>query len=302
MNKLFRVFKFAFQNIGRNLWLSIMTIIVLTVTLFSVNILLALNVTAASVTSAFEDKIDVAVYLVPNATDDQVTAVRSYLAGLPQVSTVTSISPDEALAKFKDRHKDDADVLKALDEVGDNPLGTTLVVKAKSLDQYQMILTALDNPAYKDLIAEKNFEDYRSLVDRVENIQGRARDIGTTLLIIFALIAVIIMVNSVRVAIFTHKDEIGIMKLVGASGMFIRLPFVIESLVISLLALIISSGIAVAALYFGSSALARFLGVDPGLTQYFINNVVVIAALEYASIAVLTSLASIYAVGRYMKV
>ena len=302
MNKILRVFKFAFQNIGRNLWLSIMTIIVLTVTLFSVNILLSLNVTAAAVTSAFEDKIDVAVYLVPNATDDQVTAVRSYLAGLPQVSTVTSITPDEALAKFKERHKDDADVMKALDEVGDNPLGTTLVVKAKSLDQYQMILTALDHPAYKDLIAEKNFEDYRSLVDRVENIKGRARDIGTTLLIIFALIAVIIMVNSVRVAIFTHRDEIGIMKLVGASGMFIRLPFVIESLVISLLSLLISSGIVIAALYFGSSALARFLGVDPGLAQFFIKNVVVIAVGEYASIAVLTSLASIYAVGRYMRV
>jgi Cell division protein len=302
VNKILRVFKFAFQNIGRNLWLSIMTIIVLTVTLFSVNILLSLNVTAAAVTSAFEDKIDVAVYLFPNATDDQVTAVRSYLAGLPQVSTVTSITPDEALAKFKERHKDDADVMKALDEVGDNPLGTTLVVKAKSLDQYQMILTALDHPAYKDLIAEKNFEDYRSLVDRVENIKGRARDIGTTLLIIFALIAVIIMVNSVRVAIFTHRDEIGIMKLVGASGMFIRLPFVIESLVISLLSLLISSGIVIAALYFGSSALARFLGVDPGLAQFFIKNVVVIAVGEYASIAVLTSLASIYAVGRYMRV
>ena len=302
MNKILRVFKFAFQNIGRNLWLSIMTIIVLMITLVSVNILLTLNVTAAAVSGAFEDKIDVAVYLVPNATDDQVTAVRSYLAGLPQVSTVTSITPDEALAKFKDRHKDDADVMKALDEVGDNPLGTTLVVKAKSLDQYQMILTALDHPAYKDLIAEKNFEDYSTLVARVQNIQGRARDIGGALLLFFALIAMIIMVNSVRVAIFTHKDEIGIMKLVGASGMFIRLPFVIESLVISLFALILSSGIAVAALYFGSAALARFLGVDPDLTGYFIKNAVWIALGEYGSIAVLTSLASIYAVGRYMKV
>ncbi len=279
-----------------------MTIVVLTVTLFSVNILLSLNVTASAVSSAFEDKIDVAVYLVPSATGDQVTAVRSYLAGLPQVSTVTSITPDEALAKFKERHKDDSDVMKALDEVGDNPLGTTLVVKAKALDQYQMILTALDHPAYKDLIAEKNFEDYRALVDRVENIKGRVRDIGATLLIFFALIAVIIMVNSVRVAIFTHKDEIGIMKLVGASGMFIRLPFIIESLVISFFSLVISSGIAAAALYFGSSALSGFLGVDPMLAQYFIKNVVVIAVCEYASIAVLTSLASIYAVGRYMKV
>lgn len=279
-----------------------MTIIVLTVTLISVNILLALNVTAGAVSNAFEDKIDVAVYLVPTATDDQVTAVRSYLAGLPQVSTVTSISPDEALAKFKDRHKDDAAVMKALDEVGDNPLGTTLVVKAKALDQYPMILTALDHPAYKDLIAEKNFEDYRDLVNRVENIQTRARDIGAGLLLIFALIAVIIMVNSVRVAIFTHKDEIGIMKLVGASGMFIRLPFVIESLIISLFSLILSSGALVAALYFGGAALTRFLGVDPGLTQFFMNNAAAVALGEYGAIAVLTSLASIYAVGRYMKV
>jgi cell division transport system permease protein len=302
MAKILRVFKFAFQNIGRNLWLSIMTVIVLTVTLLSVNILLSLNVTAAALSAAFEDKIDVAVYLVPNAADDQVTAVRSYLAGLPQVASVTSVSPDEALAIFKERHKDDSDVLKALDEVGENPLGTTLIVKAKSLDQYQIILTALDHPAYKDLIAEKNFEDYRALVGRVENMQARARDIGGALLLIFALIAVIIMVNSVRVAIFTHRDEIGIMKLVGASGMFIRLPFVIESLFISLFALVLSSGVVVAALYFGSAALARFLGIDPGLVAFFTQNAVLIALAEYGTIAVLTSLASVYAVGRYMKV
>ncbi len=302
MAKFLRVFKFAFQNIGRNLWLSIMTVVVLTVTLFSVNILLSLNVTAAALSAAFEDKIDVAVYLVPNATDDQVTAVRSYWAGLPQVASVTSITPEEALAKFKERHKDDADVLKALDEVGENPLGTTLIVRAKSLDQYQIILTALEHPAYKDLLAEKNFEDYRALVDRVENMKTRARDVGAALLLVFALIAVIIMVNSVRVAIFTHRDEIGIMKLVGASGMFIRLPFVIESLFISLFALIVSSGIVVAALYFGGAALTRFLGIDPGLVGFFTKNAVILAIGEYGSIAALTSLASVYAVGRYMRV
>jgi cell division transport system permease protein len=302
MTKFLRIIKFALQNLGRNLWLSIMTVIVLTVTLFSVNVLLSLNVIARAVAESLENRIDVSVYVKPTASESERDSLRSYLVGLPQVSEVKAVNPDEALAMFRERHKNDQQILKALDEVGGNPLGATYIVRAKSLDQYPAIITGLDHPAYRDLIAEKNFEDYTALIARIQSVQDKAGQVGIALLAVFAILAMIIMVNVVRVAIFTHKEEIGIMKLVGASGMFIRGPYLVESALLSFFALLLASGLLIAVAYFGTPYLSVFLGTDPGLLPFFGTNAAIIAISEFASLLVLTGLASTYAVGKYMKV
>jgi cell division transport system permease protein len=302
MTKFLRIVKFAMQNLGRNLWLTVMTVIVLTVTLFSVNVLLSLNVLAKAVAQSLENRIDVSVYVKPAATEAEKDGLRSYLAGLPQVAEVKVVNADEALAMFRERHKDDLQILKALDEVGDNPLGATYVVRAKSLDQYPVIITALDHPAYRDLIAEKNFEDYTALIARIQAMQDKIGQVGIALLAVFAVLAMVIMVNAVRVAIFTHKEEIGIMKLVGASGMFIRGPYLVESALLSFFALALSSAALALAAYFGTPYLTIFLGTDPGLIAFFGANAAVIVCCEFASLLALTGLASAYAVGRYMKV
>ncbi len=302
MTKFLRIVKFALQNLGRNLWLTIMTVIVLSVTLFSVNVLLSLNVLANAVSSSLENRIDVSVYVKPTATEEEKTSLRSYLAGLPQTAEVRTIEPDEALATFRARHAGDAQVLKALDEVGGNPLGATYVVRARSLDQYPAIIASLDHPAYRGLITEKNFDDYTVLIDRVNNVKTKIQQFGIALLAIFAIIAMIIMVNAVRVAIFTHKEEIAIMKLVGGSGMFIRGPYLVESALMSLIALIISTAALAGMICAGTPYLANFLGTDPGLLGFFSRNALVIIVSEFVSLAVLTGIASTYAVGRYMKV
>ena len=302
MTKFFRIVKFAWQSLGRNLWLTIMTVVVLSVTLFSVNVLLSLNVVTGAVAKSLENRIDVSVYVKAAATDDQKNSLRSYLVGLPQTATVRTVSPEDALAAFRSRHANDPEVLKALDEVGENPLGATYVVTARSLDQYPAIIAALDHPAYRDLITEKNFEDYSTLIAKVQDIRDRVSGFGYSLLAVFALLAMIVMVNVVRVAIFTHKEEIGIMKLVGASGSFIRGPYLVESVILSFLALLISSAALAAAAYFGSPYLASFLGTDPGIISFFAGNAPLIAATEFAGLVFLTGIASSYAVGRYMKV
>jgi len=302
MTSLARITKHAFQNLGRNLWLTVMTVSVLAVTLVSVNVLLSLNVIARAVSGSLEQRVDVSVYLTPTATEDEVHGVRTYLAGLPQVSVVTTIPPEEALAKFRERHKDDTAVIAALDEVGDNPLGTTLVVRAKSIDQYPAILAAIDHPAYRTIIQEKNFEDYTTLIARVQGIKDKIQQFGIAVLGVFALIALIITVNAMRVSIFTRRDEIGIMKLVGASGSFIRGPYIIESVLLSLIALVIAGAAVIGAVYAGTPYLSHFLGADPGLLAFYRSNAFVVSASEFIALSALTVLASTYAVGRYMKV
>lgn len=302
MTKFFRIIKFAFQNLGRNLWLTLMTVVVLSVTLFSVNVLLSLNVLAKVAATALESKIDVSVYVKPTATDDEKNGLRSYLTSLPQVSDVQSVSPDEALSRFRERHKGEPELLKALDEVGSNPLGATFVVRARQIGEYPAIISALDHPAYRDLISEKNFDDYTSLISRVQALQNKLSGFGIALLALFAFIAMIIMVNVVRVAIFTHKEEIAIMKLVGASGMFIRGPYLVESILLSLIALVIASAAIFGAAYAGTPYLQKFLDVDPGLISFFVHNATLIIGGEFVALVGLTGTASAYAVGRYMKV
>jgi cell division transport system permease protein len=304
MTKFLRIVKFAWQNLGRNLWLTIMTVIVLSVTLFSVDILISLNVVTGAVAKSLANRIDVSVYVKAGVTDDETNSLRSYLVSLPQVADVKTVSPADALAAFRARHADEPDVLKALDEVGDNPLGATLIVTAKSLDQYTAIIAALNHPAYSGLIdrTENDFEDYSTLISKVQDIRDRASGFGIALLIVFAFMAMVIMVNVVRVAIFTHKEEIGIMKLVGAGSSFIRGPYMIESVILSFLSLVIASAGLAAAVYFGSPYLVSFLGTDPGLITFFVDNAALVAVSEFAALVVLTGAASSYAVGRYMKV
>jgi cell division transport system permease protein len=115
-------------------------------------------------------------------------------------------------------------------------------------------------------------------------------------------LAIVITVNAVRVAIFTHKEEIGIMKLVGAGNSFIRGPYILESLLLSVLASVLAAAAVGGAIYAGSPYLAHFLGADPGLITFFRTNIAFIVVGELGALAVLTALASTYAVGRYMKV
>ena len=299
----YRVTKFAFQNFWRNFWLSIVTISMLVLTLLTINILLVLNHVTNQAISFVEDRIEVSVYFHEATEEETVGSAVDYLRSLAQVKDVKTISADEAYEQFAERHKDDQAIMDSLAELGDNPFGPTLVVKAFSAEDFDLIIEALDNPKFRDAIREKDFSDYETLVGKIENTTSKIRTFGVGMSIIFFLIAVLIIFNTVRIGIFVHREEIGIMKLVGASNWFVRAPFILEAILLSLIAVAL-----VAVILYPTLAVLEpkfdfyFGGQGSGVIEYFEQNGLKIFGIQLLVMIALTMISTSMAMRKYLKV
>lgn len=300
---LFRVFKFAIQNFFRNFWLSFITMTIFVLTLLTINSVIFINVLADAALRSIEQKVEVSVYFVPEASEDLVKSAQGYLLGLTQVREVDYVSADEAIEQFKSRHADNPVILSSLDEVEGNPFGHALVISAHSADDFPFILEAVDTPEFSGFIKEKDFTDYELIIERIRSLSSRIRIGGIVLAGFFGLIAVLIIFNTIRVAIYVHRDEIGIMKLVGANDWFVRGPFLLEALMYSAFATLVI----ILAMYFTLEGLEPWIAnyfaeVDVSAREYFIDNGVVIFGAQFVALSALSLLTTMFAMRRYLRV
>lgn len=297
-----RVIKTSVQNIMRNAWLGIATIIVLVMALTSVNLLIGVNALIQNAVEILEDKIDVTVFFKEDANEQLVTQAKFFLADLPQVKQVDLIPANEALEQFRERHANDPDILEALEELDENPLGATLKIKARAPKDYPFIIETLKNPQFADAIESKSYDDHSESIARVEQLGESSRLFGMALIAIFALIGILIVFNTIRVAIYTQREEIGIMRLVGASSVYVRTPFVIQGMMLAAVAIIITAFLVALGVGWIEPALtALYDGGDPGLRTYFIEHWFRLLLIEGGGLAFLVGLTSWAAVGKYLK-
>ncbi len=297
-----RIMKFAAKDFWRNIWLSLVTTSILTLAFISVNGLLVLNLVARHAVAAVEDRIDVSVYFVKDANDEVVKTVRSYLLSLPQVREVSATTPDEALARFKERHAANPAIAKSLDSLEANPLGPSLSVKARKTEDYPSVMRALENPAFSAYIAEKNFDDHKAVIERIQAISLQVERAAVAVSLVFLVIAILIVFNSVRIAIYTHREEIAIMKLVGASNGFVRLPFMVEGVFYCVIALLLAAAVVLPGLRLLTPAVVSFFAsADADIFGYYQANALPIFGLQLAGGVLLTVVASAVAVGKYLR-
>ncbi len=303
MLSFFRTIAFGFQNFVRNIWLTLATISVLVLTLVSVNVLLMMNVIGRVALDTVKDKIDVSVHFRPDVEESRVQTVRITLLSLPEVRDVELITAEQALEAFAQQYEADPVVLASLGEVGENPFGATLIVKARSIGDYDAILTALDQQAFAGLIEDKDFDDRQAMIDRVEGVAGKIELSMLFVSFVFGIITLLIVFNTIRVSIYTHREEIAIMRLVGASDAFIRTPFYVEAVLwsvaaVALTALILAPGIVVAQPY-----VQHFFGTGSiDLAGFYAANAVTIVGAQFCAIALLSLLTTKVATSRYLNV
>ena len=223
-----RVIKFSLQDIGRNVWLSLVTIIILILALFTVNMLLVVKVVGDTAVDAIKEKIDVNLFLKSTAGEDEILALKTKLANLNEVKSVEYISKTEALSFFREKHENNPEILESLRELGSNPLAPTLIIKPSNLDSFDSLTNKI-NAFDDEIIESRNFTNYELMLEKINNITTKATDAGIFLSSIFILITILVIYNSVRIAIYTHRHQITIMKLVGASNSFIQMPFLVSS-------------------------------------------------------------------------
>jgi len=223
-----RIIKSGLVNFWRNGWLSTATVLIMTVTLLTWTSIFLLNVALTSVLGILEQKVDISVYFNLNAKESDILALKSKLDNLEEIKNVEYVSAGEALEIFKKRHSDDEILLKSVQELSDNPLEASLNILAKDASNYETVASFLNQNQFGNIISKINYAENKFVIERLNNIIGVLRQSGLAASLVLALIAFLVAFNTVRLAIYSSREEITIMKLVGASNWFVRGPFIVE--------------------------------------------------------------------------
>ena len=290
----------------RNRTVSLSSIFILTITLSIVTSFYLLVAVFDYTLEQVKEKVDVRVYFTTDATEQQAIDIKAKLLGLNDVKSVTYTSREQALLDFKKKHVGDQLTLQALDELGNNPFGASLSVVAKDTSRYEAIADQLSSGSGllgddKGVIDKVNYYQIKDSIDKLNSIIGWTNTVGFWLSIVFVLMSCMIVYNTIRLAIFVYRDEIAVMKLVGASNMFIRGPFIVESLLYAIVATAITSIIFFPATVWVTQKTVFFfegLNINAFYTSHFIE--LTLTLLAFGS--VLTVVSSFLAVRKYLKV
>lgn len=300
-----RVARAGFVNFFRNGVVSLAAILIMTVTLFVIGVTIFLGALLNSSLDEIRNKVDVNVYFVTEAAEEDILGLAEELRSLPEVAEVTYTSQEQALAEFRARHEDDQLTLQALDELGENPLGASLSIKAHQPQQYEGIATFLDQEyspgSGEPFIDNVNYHQNKQAIDSLTAIINGVETVGAGVIIFLAAVSVIISFNTIRLAIYSAREEIGVMRLVGASNMYIRSPFLVEGMLYGLCASFIVMLVFYPVTWWAGPHLENFFG-SLNIFNYYLANFGELFFIIVGSGIILGLLSSLLAIRRYLKV
>lgn len=301
-----RMCRYGVNNFSRNAWLTVAATAVMTITLLIVFVTLAARNTLVSSVDVIRDNVDMSIYVRTDIEDSAVETIRKDLKNLSSVREVSYISPEEARKNFAEASSTDPDTLSALNEATNRNPGT-FRVKLVDINDTSQLKTFVDSNdtfvANRDVNREPSFEGERRTA--IENI-GRwvefADRVGIVGSVVFIGISSLIIFNTIRMAIFNRRDEIEMMKLIGADKSFIRGPFIVEAVVYGFIAALIATGLGIAGLYSLKDKLLSYqVAIEPTLNFVVMYSVFVLLGMILLG-ALIGTISSLLATRRYLKI
>lgn len=297
----YRILKNGFQNFWRQRLTTVATLTVMLLALLAFLSLLVSSFVAEAALNSIQEKIDISVYFKTSAPEDEILRLKKSLEELGEVKSVEYVSRDKALDIFKERHVEDTTVTQAVDELGDNPLSASLNIKAKDPGQYSLIASYLKSGSLDQYVDKISYAENQEVIDRLASIIRTSRQAGFVITIILAVVAIIVVFNTILLAIYSNREGIEIMRLVGASNMFIRGPYIVEGVIYGTLSAVFSTAVFLPVTYFVSPKLKIFIpSVD--LAQYFLGNIFMLLSYQLLFGIGIGIISSLIAVRRYLKV
>lgn len=300
-----RILRNALQNFQRNIWLSLATTIIMTLTLIMTSFLYFLNVLGGEVLNTIEAKVDLSATFKDDIGEDQISIIAEDIRSRPEVEEARVVTSEQALEDFRSRHADDAFIEESLRELEKNPLPSTLFIVASDPRQYQSIAAELESERYDPFIESVNFENSRTVIERLIAVMSGVRNIGLVTTAVLAALVILIMFNTIRMAIYSFREEIDIMRLVGASNWFIRGPFVIEAILVALLSVLISTFVLYPVLETLNPQVQRFFfsgqAVPFSIYSFALANWTTVIGLQALLAVGLAVISSLVAIRRYLR-
>lgn len=308
--KIVRTFKAGLQNFVRNGWLSIATVSVIVIALFIINIQAGIVVANQLLLDDVRDRVNISVYFNTDVEEDRIKEIGDEIRGYQNVGEVEFVSKEQALADFKERNKDNETIQKSIEELGMNPLGAVLNVKSDNPDNYEGIASQIESSEFSSQISKVNYHKYKDIINGLNREVRSNQKVALLLGVTLSVIAILITFNSIRINMYSHRQEIEIMKLVGASNNYVRMPFVWEGIFYGLVAALVAVPLAYFYLSYISSGEAansilpfsntKFIQVF--LSEYFLKNILLVAVAQLFLGVFMGVISSMIAIRRYLKV
>ena len=304
MVSLKRIIKAGFVNFRRNGVVSWAAVLVVFITLSVITALILLQAVLHFSLNQIKNKVDVTIYFNVKAPEDQILALKNSLVKLPEVAEVSYTSASDALKDFRLRHVNDYPTIAALDEIKENPLGAYLNVRAKEISQYETIANFLksDNALVSgstSIIDKVNYHQNKLVIDRLNGIISGAQKLGFIVTLILIVVSVVITFNTIRLTIFFSKEEIGVMRLVGASKMGVRGPFMIEGAIYGIVATFVTLLLFWPLTAWLGRNMTNFLGIN--MRDYYFSNFLQIFIIILLSGILLGIISSTFAIRKYLN-
>lgn len=306
LSTLKQIIKFGIKNFFRNGLLSTSPVLVITLTLLVILFSFTATVLLQSGIKQLESKIDINIYFKPDAPKDDVLELKNLILNLPHINKEVSnfMSKEDILVEFKERHDNRVDILKSLKFIEDNPFGAVLNIKANNIEEYTKIdeFIKSDNiyKKFGNIIEISNFQQNQRAIDRLNELINHIKKIGLILSLSLIFIAMIVTFNTMRLIIYTFKEEIAIMRLVGASKFFARGPFIVEGIIYGIVSAILALFIFWSVIFYISPIIEPIFLID--LNQFLSVNILYITAGLVLGGISLGFISTYLAVSKYLKV
>ncbi len=299
-----RIIRAGFLNFRRSGLVSWAAVLVVTITLSVITSIILFQAVLHFSLSLIKEKVDIKIYLTDSAPEENIILLKESLEQLPEITDVTYTSADEELRMFRERHAKDYPTIQALDELGDNPLLANLGIKAKEVAQYENIANFLASDGPRILgsasyISKTNYHENKVIIDRLNGLISGGYRLGFLITLLLVLVSIVITFNTIRLTIFISKEEIGVMRLVGASKMHVRGPFMIEGAIYGVIATLITLFLFLPATVWLGSNMSGFLGIN--MYDYYVSNIFQISAILMLSGVSLGIISSFLAVRKYLN-
>ena len=304
--KLKRILRTGFFNFWRDGTVTLASVLVMMVTLLVIGLISFSSAILDTTLTELKNKIDINVTFITSAKEEDVLDIKHTIESLPEVLLVTYVSRDEALSLFKARHSSEQSILSALDELGENPLGAVLNVRAQDPSQYASVAEFLESGDALSsggftIIDRINYFQNKVAIDKLTKIITAADRLSFALAFLFAIISVLIAFNTIRLTIYLARDEISVMRLVGASTTYIQGPFVVVGLIYGVVAGLLTLLLLLPLTYWLASTTESFF-VGFNIFSYYLRHFPEMAFIVIVSGVLIGALSSALAIRKYLKV
>lgn len=298
--KLKRVILEGWTSFKRNTWLTVATVGVLSLSLFVIGNTLFIGMSAHELIENIEKNVNISIYFKNSTEESRIVEIKNDLEKRPEIAKVEYISKEAALEKFTKDHEKDEVIIEALDEIGENPLFSSLVLTANDQSSYESLVKYVENNFNED-VDRINYGRNKAVIEKLGRSTAMVQKFGLTLGLVFIMIAILVTFSAIRMSLYTRKKEFDIMRLVGASNLYIKIPSIVEGIIYGLVASIIAI-IFIAIIGYVGIPMAKDVIPEDQIISFYFEIIWKISLMVVFSGVIIGVLSSVISIRKYLKI